>query len=47
MKKFEYKAPSMEVIKFKAPVVLLDASGEEAPGGGSGFGARELDIEED
>lgn len=47
MKKFEYKAPVMEVIKFKAPVVLLDASGEEAPGGGHGFGAREADFDED
>jgi hypothetical protein len=47
MEKIEYKTPTMEVIKFNAPVVLLEASGEQAPGGGTGFGAREADFDED
>ena len=47
MKKIEYQAPEMEIIKFRGPQVLLGTSGESAPGGGHGFGAREYDIDED
>lgn len=36
MKKIEYKAPEMEVVKFNAPVVLQAASGENPQPGGSG-----------
>lgn len=40
MKKTEYKAPELEVIKLRGPQVLLEASGEhpgfdETPGDGS------------
>ena len=37
MKKIEYKAPEMEVIKMMSKVNLLAGSGEEAPGEGEGF----------
>lgn len=46
MKKNEYQAPVMEVVKLRGPQVLLETSGESAPGGGHGFGAREDDIDE-
>jgi hypothetical protein len=40
-----YQSPKMEVIVLTYQKPLLDASGETAGGGGSGY-ARELDVEE-
>ena len=37
MKKLEYKAPEMEIIKLKNQAALLAASGEEAPGSGENW----------
>lgn len=31
MKKIEYKAPEMEIVKLRGPQVLLETSGETAP----------------
>ena len=31
MKKIEYQAPEMEIVKLRGPQVLLEASGEKAP----------------
>lgn len=41
----KYQAPEMEIIVLTYQKPLLDASGETAGGGGTGF-ARELDVEE-
>lgn len=37
MKKIEYQAPEMEVVELKSQCALLQASGEEAGGGGDTF----------
>jgi len=46
MKKIEYQAPEMEVVKLRGPQVLLETSGEEAGGGGHGH-ARELGFDDE
>ena len=46
MEKIEYQAPVMEIVKLRGPQVLLEGSGTEAGGGGTGF-ARETDFEEE
>ena len=46
MKKIEYQAPEMEVVKLRGPQVLLETSGEEAGGGGHGH-AREFGFDDE
>lgn len=44
MKKIEYQAPEMEIVKLKSQAALLAGSGEIGGGGGGAF-ARENDSE--